>query len=110
MSLMFPKRSQLGRVQSRTKVRITPGESKFGLLLVTDITVDANNDTLFVCECECGAPVTRTNSTLFVRKFQCCDSCRREYVTEVLEKKSDDRRKNVRRINRREHANAESTL
>jgi hypothetical protein len=99
---LFPKKNRPGGPGRKTKqkrVRIVPGESKFGLLLVTDITVDANDVTVFECECECGTSVRRMNNTLFVRKFQCCDSCRREYVAEALEQKSNDRRKNPRRYN-----------
>lgn len=99
---LFPKKNRpggLGRKVKQKKIRIVPGESKFGLLLVTDVLMDANDDVVFQCECACGCEVKRTNATLFVRKFQCCDSCRREYVAEVIEQKVNERKKNSRRYN-----------
>lgn len=98
--MLFPKKNRPGgpgRKVKQKKVRIFPGISRFGKLLVVDILVDHNDDTIFLCDCVCGERVSRTNGTLFVRKFQMCDQCRREYVDERLEQKSEDRKKRTRR-------------
>jgi hypothetical protein len=70
--------------KNRTKVVI--GETKFGLLTVVGV-----HDDIIECVCSCGTQVMRGPNSILIRKFQCCDTCRSEYVSEQLEKKEKDK-------------------
>lgn len=74
-------------------VKIVLGVSRFGALTVVDVDEDDN----FICECQCGAKVTRSQSELLVRKLQACFDCALDRTAEILEWKEHERAVHSRR-------------
>ncbi len=61
---------------------------KRGRLIVRSVQGDIYN-----CECECGRPVRRTYSQMFIRKMLTCETCHAEYVADKISEKKQERDK-----------------
>lgn len=65
---------------AKNKIPITSDEEKylnkkFGRLTVTSVWYSAHGRIRLTCKCECGAKVTRTDTTIYDKQRQACSNC-----------------------------------